>query len=73
MAAEAIRCDLCKKGRVIQRMEEMAFRQWSNKGYVHCRVTILIGTCDRCGAKSLDPGSDKIFDEAFKQAYDKLP
>jgi hypothetical protein len=54
-------------------MEEMAFRQWSDKGYIPCRVTILVGTCDNCRVKSLDPGSDKILDEAFRREYDKLP
>jgi hypothetical protein len=34
---------------------------------------ILIGTCENCGAKSLDPGSEKILDEAFQREYDKLP
>jgi hypothetical protein len=71
--SEPVFCDICKKGRVTKRMEAMAFRQWSDKGYVRCRVMILMGTCDSCGAKSLDPGSDKIFEEAFKQSYDKLP
>ena len=70
---EPIFCDVCKKGRVTKRMEAMAFRQWSDKGYVHCRVMILIGTCEKCGAKSLDPGSEKILDEAFQREYDKLP
>jgi hypothetical protein len=75
MAAEdePIICGICKKGRVTKRMEGMSFRQWSDKGYVHCRVTILMGTCDHCGAKSWDPGSDKILDEAFQREYDKLP
>jgi hypothetical protein len=75
MAAEGgpIICEFCKKGRVIKRMEGMAFRQWSDRGYVHCRVMILVGTCDHCHAKSLDLESDKIFDEAFQQKYDKLP
>ena len=63
----------CQKGHVIKRMEEMAFRQWSDKGYIPCRVTILVGTCDNCRVKSLDPGSDKILDEAFRREYDKLP
>jgi hypothetical protein len=54
-------------------MEEMAFRQWSDKGYIQCRVTILVGTCDKCRVKSLEPGSDKILDEAFRREYDKLP
>jgi hypothetical protein len=75
MAAEdePLLCEFCKKGRVTRRMEEMAFRQCSDKGYVHCRVMILIGTCDNCHTKSLDPGSDKTFDEAFQREYDKLP
>jgi hypothetical protein len=75
MAAEdePITCELCKKGRVTRRMEEMAFRQLSDKGYVHCRVMVLISTCDNCHAKSLDPGAENILDEAFQREYDKLP
>jgi hypothetical protein len=38
---EPVICEICKQGRVTKRMEEMAFRQWSDKGYIHCRVTIL--------------------------------
>jgi hypothetical protein len=45
-------CEFCKQGRVIKRMEEMAFP----------RVTVLVGTCDNCGLKSLDP--DELEDEA---------
>lgn len=75
MAAEGepITCEYCKKGRVAKRMEEMAFRQWSDKGYVLCRAMILIGTCDNCRAKSLDLGADEIFDQVFQREYDKLP
>jgi hypothetical protein len=70
---EPVMCAICKKGRVTKRLEEMAFRQWSDKGYVHCRVTVLMGTCDKCRAKSLDPGAERILDEAFQREYDKLP
>ena len=66
-------CEICKRGHVTKRMEEMAFRQWSDKGYIQCRVTILVGTCDHCRVKSLDPGSDKILDEVFRREYGKLP
>jgi hypothetical protein len=66
-------CEICKKGRVVKRAEELAFRQWSNKGYVHCQVRVFMGTCNKCGAKSLDPGSEKILDGAFQREYDKLP
>jgi len=70
---EPVICEICKQGRVTKRMEEMAFRQWSDKGNIHCRVRILMGTCDTCKAKSLGPDSDRIFDAAFQREYDKLP
>jgi hypothetical protein len=66
-------CAICKQGRVTKRTQEIAFREWSDKGYIHCQVTILVGSCDNCGVKSLDPGSDRIMDEAFQREYDKLP
>ena len=66
-------CGFCNKGIVIWRMEPVAFRQWSDKGYVHCRVMISVGTCDNCQAKSLDPRSEEIFDAAFQREYNKLP
>ena len=70
---ESTVCIVCKKGQVTKRMEGMTFRQWSDKGYIHCRVTLLIGTCDNCHTKSTDPDAGKIFDEAFQREYDKLP
>jgi hypothetical protein len=75
MAAEdePVVCEICKKGHVAKRTEALAFRQWSDKGYVHCQVRVFMGTCDNCGAKSLDAGSEKILDEAFQREYDKLP
>jgi hypothetical protein len=75
MAAEdePIVCEICKKGHVARRTKELAFRQWSDKGYVLCHVRVLMGTCSNCGAKSFGPGSEKILDEAFQREYDKLP
>jgi len=72
MAEDLSECDFCRKGPVIWRIEEMRFRQWSDRGYVQCRVTLSVGTCAHCQAKSLEPGSDKIFDEAFQREYGKL-
>ena len=66
-------CDFCNKKQVAWRLEEMAFRQSSDKGYVHCRVALPVGTCQSCGSKSLEPGSDEILDAAFQEAYRKLP
>ena len=70
--AAATICVFCSKGHLRKHMEEMALRQSSDKGYIHCRVTIEVGICDRCGARSLDPAAERIFDEAFQREYDKL-
>jgi len=55
------------------KVEEIAFRQWSDKGYIQCRVKIPTGTCDSCGARTFPENGDKILDAAFKREYDKLP
>lgn len=69
---EPISCEYCNKGRVIKRMERIAFRQWSDKGYVHCRVMTLVGCCNNCDAKFYDAECDKAFEETFKREYRKL-
>jgi hypothetical protein len=66
-------CDFCHRKRVTWKIEEMSFRQWSDKAYVQCCVKLSVGTCLSCGAKSLQPGSDEIFDAAFAEEYRKLP
>lgn len=66
-------CDFCRKGRLSWQTKEMPFRQWSDKGTVQCSAALSVGTCDTCGAKTLEPGSEQIFEAAFRRAYDKLP
>jgi hypothetical protein len=66
-------CDFCRKGRVNWRVEQLSFRQSSDKGYVYCQVELPVGTCDNCGAKMLQPDSDALFDQAFQREYEKLP
>jgi hypothetical protein len=48
------------------------FRQWSNKGYMHYRATVLVGKCAQCQRQSFDAVSDTIFDAAFQHEYDRL-
>jgi hypothetical protein len=65
-------CLFCGTGSVVERNEEIAFRQWSDKGYIRSRVAIPIAVCDQCDARySLDPEIDKILDDAFQREYDK--
>lgn len=65
-------CIFCKGARLIERNEEIAFRQWTDKGYVRCLVTIPMRICPQCGGKIWDAAAEAALDEAVRQEYDKL-
>jgi ribosomal protein L37E len=70
---EADLCAYCGRGKVSKRNEEMAFYQWTSRGYVFCRVTIPIGVCNRCGAKNWDDAAEALLEDAVRREFDKLP
>jgi hypothetical protein len=72
MAEHPTECDFCGKGPLVWRTEEMKFRQWSDKGWVRCSVTLPVGTCAHCHAKSMAAGSDALFEAAFRREYYRL-
>jgi hypothetical protein len=65
------RCVLCKIGNLIRSDQELAFKQWTDKGYVFCRVTIHMDICDNCGWKACDNDAEAIINEAVRQEYEK--
>jgi len=66
-------CDVCGRGIVVRTMQEIAFRQWTSKGYVSCRVTIPVGICGHCGARNWDEAAESVMENAVKDEMDKLP
>jgi C4-type Zn-finger protein len=66
-------CPLCKEGQLLDRTERLSFHQYTDRGYVFCRVVIPMKICDRCGARSWDARADAIMDDAVRREYDKLP
>jgi hypothetical protein len=66
-------CDFCKVGHVVNREEPISFRQWTDKGYVICRVVIPLGVCDHCGMRDWDETAEAIIEEAVRKEYEKLP
>lgn len=65
-------CELCRRGRKIKRDEALAFHQWTDRGYVFCRVTIPMDICDHCNARSWDEAAEFAIEEAVRKAYDQL-
>jgi hypothetical protein len=70
---DAEQCHFCKRGYFRERPEEIAFHQWTNKGYVLCRVTVTLAVCDHCGSRNWSEDIEALLDEAVRQGYDKLP
>lgn len=66
-------CDFCKHGHVGWHHQQIAFRQWTNKGYVSCRVTIPLGVCDCCRSPHWNEAAEAIVEDAVQRAYEKLP
>ena len=65
-------CDFCKRGRVVTRNENLTFHQWTYRGYIRCQVTIPIGVCDNCEAKTWDEAAEAIIEEAARREQAKL-
>jgi hypothetical protein len=66
-------CYFCKKGKFVKRTEQMTFHQWTDKGYVYCRVSVPLRVCGRCGSRDWTEETEALIDEAVRREYDKLP
>lgn len=69
----AQQCDFCKKGCVMMRRRMIAFRQQTDRGYIHCRAEIPIGLCNLCGSKHWNQEAEAIIEDVVRREYDKLP
>jgi hypothetical protein len=64
-------CDFCQSGQVTRRDQHIAFRQWTDRGYVSCRVTVPLGVCDRCQSSHWNKEAEVIVEEAVRREYEK--
>ena len=70
---EAGVCDICHRGILVKAKREIAFRQWTSKGYISCRVIIPVTSCPECGAWHWDEAAEALIEEAVNREVDKLP
>jgi hypothetical protein len=70
---EAQRCDFCKIGSLFKSNQELSFKEWTDKGYVFCCITIPVSVCDQCYSKSWDEDVEKAIRDAVRLEYEKLP
>lgn len=65
-------CYFCHKGKFVTRKEGIQFHQWTDKGYIFCRVNVSIGVCDQCGSRDWSEEADTVIEEAIRREYNKL-
>jgi hypothetical protein len=65
-------CDFCKQGRVTTHKQQIAFREWTDSGYIHCRAEVPIGVCSHCKSFHWNQEADAITEEVVRREYEKL-
>jgi len=70
--AEADVCEFCDRGHVAVRAEEIAFHQWTDKGYVYCHPTLPVRICGECHAKTWDGKAEELINAAVSREYEML-
>jgi hypothetical protein len=66
-------CYFCKRGQLVKSSRQIAFHQWTDKGYVFCRVEVPVGVCDRCGSYDWTEEAEGIIETAVRREYERLP
>jgi hypothetical protein len=66
-------CLFCKKGHLRKTAQEIAFHQWTDKGYIFCRVTVPLGICDACGWRDWNDDAEAVIEAAVRRESNKLP
>jgi hypothetical protein len=65
-------CYYCKRGHFAKQTREIAFHQWTDRGYVFCRVTTPVGVCSQCGALDWNEETEVAIEEAVRREYERL-
>jgi len=66
-------CALCKRGTLVREERELAIRQFTDKGFVQCRVSVPIAVCGNCASQTLLDGAEELIENAIAAEYAKLP
>ena len=66
-----LRCDFCN-GTVTKHIEQIKFRQLTDRGYIFCRAEVPIGIFNRCSSKHWNKDAEVIVDDIVRQEYEKL-
>jgi len=69
---EREKCQACNEGQLSDQIKDLAFYQYTDRGYVFCRVVVPVKICERCGAQCWDERADAIMDDAVRREYEKL-
>jgi hypothetical protein len=65
-------CGSCGHHTVVRREQEVAFHEWTDRGYVFCKVLVPAAVCERCGTRTWEKAAEAIIEDAMRRERDKL-
>jgi hypothetical protein len=66
------RCTFCKAGKTLRSDQTIAFRHFTDKGYIYCRATVPVDICNHCRSKSWDGVAEAIIADVVRREYEKI-
>ena len=67
------RCPVCEYRHLLKVAVDLTFQQITERGRVACHVALPGSLCVHCGFQTLDPGADRVMNDAAHREYVKRP
>ena len=65
-------CPFCRRWWLVRNEERLAVQQSTDRGDIHCEVSVPIDSCSRCGARSWNEIADALVEQALQRRYEEL-
>ena len=62
-------CPCCKRGNLIKKDREIAYSQWTDKGFVLCRVTVRLASASDVAPRASAIRSNPFAEDAVHREY----
>jgi hypothetical protein len=65
-------CASCGHDTGVRREQEVAVHQWTDRGYVSCKVMVPTIVCEQCGMRTWEDTAQTIIDDAMRRELENL-
>ena len=65
-------CGSCGHPTVVKREQEVAFHEWTDRGYLFGKVVVPVAVCEQCGTRTWETAAEAIIEDAMRREREKL-